>query len=307
MKSIQKRRNWKNYIPLYLMAAPALIYVFINNYMPLYGLQIAFRELDYAKGIFKGDFVGLENFRFLFSNSDAWIMTRNTILYNLLFIIVNTILSIAVAILFNEVKNKLAAKIYQTAILIPFIISMVIVSYLTFAFLSSESGFINNTILKALGKDPISWYSEPKYWPFILLFVSQWKGIGYSILMYLTTIMGISGDYYEAAEIDGASRWQQIRMITLPLIKPTFIVLTVLAVGRIFYSDFGLFYQIPMNSGPLYSATTTIDTYVFRTLIKMGNVTMSSAAGFYQSIVGFTLIMSVNGLLRKFSKENALF
>lgn len=294
-------------MPLYLMAAPGLAYLLINNYMPLYGLQIAFRELDYSKGIFNGAFVGLENFKFLFATSDAWTMTRNTILYNLMFIVVGTVLAIAVAILFNEVKNRVMSRVYQTCVLIPYIISMVVVSYLAFAFLSAENGFINNSILKPLGLDPVSWYTESKYWPFILLFINQWKGIGYSMLVYLATIMGISADYYEAAALDGASRWQQIRMITLPLLKPTFVMMTIMNIGRIFYSDFGLFYQVPMNSGALYSTTTTIDTYVFRALMELGDIPMSSAAGFYQSMVGFILILVANGVIRKFSKSDALF
>jgi len=306
-KKVKKKTRWKAYIPLYLMSLPALIYLFINNLLPLYGLQIAFRKLDYTKGVFKGDFVGFDNFKFLFATKDAWVMTRNTVLYSLLFMVVGTVLSIAVAILFNEVRNKIASRIYQTAILIPYIISMVIVGYLAFAFLSSESGFINNGILKVFGKESISWYSEAKYWPFILLIVSQWKGLGYSILMYLTNIMSISTDYYEAAAIDGASRWKQIRMITIPLLKPTFMMLTILSIGGMFYSDFGLFYQIPRNSGPLYSVTTTIDTYVFRALMNQGNVSMSSAAGFYQSVVGFILILGSNLIVRKVSNENAVF
>jgi len=306
-KKVKKKIRWKVYIPLYLMSLPALIYLFINNLLPLYGLQIAFRKLDYTKGVFNGDFVGFDNFKFLFATSDAWVMTRNTVLYNLLFMVVGTVLSIAVAILFNEVRNKIASRIYQTAILIPYIISMVVVSYLAYAFLSSESGFINNGILKVFGKESISWYTEAKYWPFILLIISQWKGLGYSILMYLTNIMSISTDYYEAAAIDGASRWKQIKAITLPQLKPTFMMLTILSIGRMFYSDFGLFYQIPRNSGPLYSVTTTIDTYVFRALMKLGNVSMSSAAGFYQSVVGFILILGSNLIIRKVSKENAIF
>ncbi len=307
MRTKTKSKNLKRYLPLYLMSLPAIIYLLINNYLPLYGLQIAFRKLDYAKGVFHGDFVGLENFRFLFSTSDAWMITRNTILYNLLFIAVGTVLAVTVAILFNEVRSKAAARIYQTCILIPYIISMVVVSYLAYAFLSAENGFINNSILKPLGLKTVSWYTEAQYWPAILLFISQWKGLGYSILMYLAAIMSISQDYYEAASLDGATRWQQIRMITLPLLKPTFMMLTIMSIGRIFYSDFGLFYQVPMNSGALYNATTTIDTYVFRSLMKLGNISMSSAAGFYQSMVGFILILSANALIRRFSKENALF
>lgn len=307
--SIKKKRktNWRRYIPLYLMALPALIYLFINNYMPLYGMQIAFRELDYSKSVFNGKFVGLRNFQFLFATNEAFIMVRNTVLYNLLFIVFGMVFSLTVAILFAEIKNKVAAKFYQSAMLIPHFISMVIVSYLAFAFLSSDTGFINNTILKLFGAEAISWYSEPKYWPFILLFIQTWKGMGYSLLMYTARLLTISDEYYEAARIDGATKLQQICRITLPLLKPAIIMMTILALGRMFYSDFGLFYQVPMNSGALYSVTTTIDTYSFRALMNLGDITMSTATGVFQSIVGFILILSSNLLIRKVSKENALF
>lgn len=270
-------------------------------------MQLAFRELDYSKGVFHGDFVGLRNFKFLFATSDAWMMTKNTILYNLLFIVVGLVFGLTVAILFNEVRNRISRKIYQSALLIPFFMSMVIVSYLSYSFLSSETGFINNSILKPLGLDPVSWYSEPKYWPYILTFINLWKGMGYSLLMYTARLLAIDASYYEAATVDGATKWQQIRFITLPLLKTVIIMMTLLSVGRIFYSDFGLFYQIPMNSQPLYSATTTIDVYAYRALMRLGDVTMSSATGVYQSAVGFVLILTANTLVRKFSKENALF
>lgn len=301
------KRKWKKFIPLYIMALPALAYLFINNYMPLYGMQLAFRELDYSKGVFGGKFVGLQNFKFLFATDDAWVMTRNTVLYNLLFIVVSLVFGLTVAILFNEVRNKLAAKFYQSALLIPYFMSMVIVSYLGFAFLSSETGFINNTILKLFGADPVAWYSEPKYWPFILLFIHIWKGMGYSLLMYTARLLAIDASYYEAATVDGATKWQKIRYITLPLLKPVIIMMTTLSIGRMFYSDFGLFYQIPMNSAALYSITNTIDVYSFRALMKLGDITMSSATGVYQSVVGFILILIANFIIRKFSKDNALF
>ena len=304
----QKRKiKWKHYIPLYIMALPALAYLFINNYMPLYGMQLAFRELDYSKGVFKGDFVGLKNFKFLFATDNAWIMTRNTVLYNLLFIVVGLVFGLTIAILFNEIRCKLASKFYQSALLIPYFMSMVIVSYLGFAFLSSETGFINNTIMKFFGADPISWYSEPKYWPFILLFINVWKGMGFSLLMYTARLLAIHASYYEAATVDGASKWQKIRYITLPMLKPAIIMMTTMSVGRMFYSDFGLFYQIPMNSGALYSVTNTIDVYAFRALMKLGDITMSSATGVYQSVVGFILILIANFIIRKFNRENALF
>lgn len=302
-----KKSSFKKFIPLYIMAVPALLYLLINNYLPLYGMQLAFRELDYSKGVFHGKFVGFKNFEFLFSTSEAWVMTRNTVLYNLLFIVVNLVVGLTVAILFNEIRNKVAAKLYQSALLIPYFMSMVIVSYLAFAFLSSETGFINNTILKLFGVDPVSWYSEPKYWPFILTFVNLWKGMGYSLLMYTARLLAIDASYYEAATMDGATKWQKIRYITLPMLKPAIIMMTMLSVGRMFYSDFGLFYQIPMNSGALYSITNTIDVYAFRALMKLGDITMSSATGVYQSAVGFVLVLAANALVRKFSKEDALF
>lgn len=308
IKAIKKKKvNLKQFIPLYIMALPAMIYIIINNYMPLYGIQLAFRELDYSTSVFKGKFVGLQNFKFLFATSDAWIITRNTVLYNLLFIIFGMVFGLTVSILFNEIKSKVARKLYQSAMLIPYVISMVIVSYLAFAFLSNETGFLNHSILIPLGIEPISWYQEPKFWPFILLFVQNWKGIGYSVLMYTARIVSISDEYYEAAEIDSATKWQQIIYITIPMLKPVLIMMLVLSVGRMFYSDFGLFYQIPMNSGALYNATNTIDTYSFRALMKVGDISMSSATGVYQSVVGFILLILANAAVRKVSRDDSIF
>lgn len=303
----RRKRNFNQYIPLYLMALPGLIYLFINNYLPLYGMQIAFRKLDYAKGVFRGDFVGFENFKFLFATDYAWIMIRNTVLYNLLFIVVGTVFGLMAAILFNEIRNRAAKKMYQSFLLIPYVISWVIVSYLAFAFLSYDTGFINNSVLKPLGIEPINFYQEPKYWPFILLFSNIWKGIGYSILMYTARLVTISNELYEAAEIDSATKWQQIRYITIPMLKPALIMMVTLSLGRILYSDFGLFYQLPMNSGALYDVTTTIDVYTFRALMKLGDITMSSAAGVFQSVVGFVFLCIANIIVRKFSKDNAIF
>lgn len=303
----KKKRSISQFVPLYIMALPAIIYILINNYLPLYGMKVAFTELDYSKGIFNGKFVGLKNFQFLFTTDEATVMIRNTVLYNLAFIVLGTIISVAVAILFNEIRNQAVRKFYQSAVMIPGIISMVIVSYLAFAFLSNETGFINNTILKAFGIKPISFYQEPVYWPFILFFVSNWKGIGFSLLMYTARIVSFPEDYYEAAEIDGATKWQQIKNITLPMLKPVLILGITLSLGRMFSTDFGLFYQLPMGSGALYGVTTTIDTYSFRALMKLGDVTMSSATGVFQSAVGFILLLVANFIVRKLSKDDALF
>lgn len=271
------------------------------------GVTLAFRQYNFQKGIYKSPFIGLKNFEFLFKNNDAWIITRNTIGYNLIFIILGTVCAIATAILLSEIKSKLSRKIFQTCILIPYLVSIVVVSYLAFAILSEGNGFLNTQVLPALGMDKISWYNEPKYWPYILVFVSLWKGIGYNSIMYYAMIVAIDRTYYEAAVVDGASRWQQIIHITLPGIKTTIVILTLMSIGRIMYSDFGLFYQVPMNSGTLINVTNTIDTYVYRGLMETNNMGMSSAAGVYQSFIGFVLVITANLIVKKIDADSALF
>lgn len=297
----------RKYIPLYIMMLPGLIYMLINNYLPLFGLSIAFKDVNYSKGIWDSDWIGFKNFEYLFKTDDAFIITRNTILYNAAFIVLGLIVSVGVAILLNEIRNKVASRFYQSVIILPFLISIIIVSYLVYAMFSVNTGMVNKTLLPALGLDPISWYTEPKYWPFILTIVHLWKAAGYSCIVYLAAIIGIDPEYYEAAKLDGASKWMQIRKITLPMITPVITILTLLGIGRIFFSDFGLFYQVPMDSGALFSTTNVIDTYVFRGLMQLGDIGMSSAAGFYQSLVGFVLVLVSNYVVRKIDKNNALF
>ena len=301
------KRKWRKFIPVYAMALPGLVYLLFNNYLPMLGIIIAFKKLDFTKGILSSPWAGLENFKYLFKTRDAFIITRNTILYNLVFIVIGTILSIFVAILLNEIRIKSAAKLFQGVILIPFLMSMVVVGNLVYAFLSSDTGLINNSILKPLSLPTVSWYMDGKLWPFILLIVNQWKTIGFSMVIYLAGIVSISSDYYEAAKMDGASKWKQITHITIPMLTPTIITLMLLNIGRIFYSDFGLFYQVTRNSGVLYNYTQTIDVYVYNALMKSGNFAMSSAASVYQSIVGFILILSANAAVKKINREQALF
>lgn len=303
----RKKYKWKKYVPFYLMAIPGIIYFFINNYMPMFGLVIAFKKLNFRVGILKSPWCGLENFEFLFRSKDAWTITRNTILYNLAFIILGTIMGIALAIFLNEIRCKVVSSFYQSVLLIPYLMSWVIVGYLAYAFLSSDTGFLNNTILPLLGKEEISWYTEKKFWPLILIFVNEWKGLGFTMVIYLSSIVGISKEYYEAARIDGAGKWNQIRYVTLPMLKSTVITMTLLNIGRIFYSDFGLFYQVPRSSGMLYDVTRTIDVYVYNALMKNPDYGLASAASFYQSIVGLILILLANWLVRKVDKDNALF
>lgn len=289
------------------MSLPGMLYLFLNNYLPMFGITIAFKDMSGVRGIFGGQWIGLKNFQFLFSTSDAFIITRNTILYNGGFIIINTVVGVGVAILLNEVKNTFCSRFYQSLVLLPYLISMVVVSYLVFAFLSMESGFVNKSILPLFHINSIAWYTESKYWPFILTFVNTWKQIGFQCVIYLASIIGIDKEYYEAATIDGASKWKQVLHITLPSIKPVIIMLVLLGIGRIFYSDFGLFYQVPMNSGSLYDTTNVIDTYVYRGLLQLGDVGMSSAAGLYQAVVGFVLVVIANYTVRKIDKDSALF
>lgn len=311
MKEQIKKKNGfakhRRFIPLYIMMLPGIAYLIINNYIPMAGLIIAFKQVNFRKGILASPWVGLSNFKYLFQTSEAFIITRNTILYNIAFIVLGTVMAIAVAIILNELKGNMSKKTYQTIILVPYLISMVVVSYLANAFLSTETGFINNSILKAFGSDPISWYSAPKYWPFILIIVHLWKNFGYQSIIYYASVVGLDTGLYEAAAIDGATRWQRIWHVTLPGLRTTIITLTLMSVGRMFYSDFGLFYQVPMNSGPLFDVTNTIDTYVYRGLMQNNNIGMSSAAGFYQSLVGCVLVLAANALVRKISKEEALF
>ena len=268
--------------------------------------MVAFKQYNAGKGIYKSPWVGFKNFQYLFATNDALLITRNTILYNVAFIAINLVCSIAVAIILSELTGKIK-NVYQSVILLPHLISSVIIGYLVFAFFSVENGFINNNILALFGKEGVSWYSEPKYWPFIIIFVNTWKSIGFNCIIYLSTLLGFDRAFYESAEIDGATKWQQIRYITLPLLKPTAIMMTLMAVGRVFYSDFGLFYQVPMNQGALYATTQTIDTYVYRGLLQLGNISMSAAAGVYQSIIGFVLILAANLLVKKLDRDSALW
>lgn len=302
--TMSKKAIIKRYLPLYLMFLPGAIYLLINNYIPMAGIVVAFKKYNVRTGIWGSPWAGFSNFKFLFNGNDAWTITRNTILYNVGFIFLNTVIGIIFAIFICDTLNRKLKKIYQSAILFPYLMSAVILGYIVYAFLSNSTGIVNNTFL---GGDGISWYSSPQYWPFILLFVNTWKGVGYGCLIYISAINGIDSSLYEAASLDGATKWQQITHVTLPFLKPTVITLTLMSIGRIFYSDFGLFYQVPRNSGLLYSTTNVIDTYVYRGLMEQSNIGMSAAAGFYQSIVGFVIVLAANLAVRKISPEDALF
>ncbi|WP_339237455.1 ABC transporter permease subunit [Paenibacillus sp. FSL R5-0517] len=293
------------------MVLPGAIWFFFFSYLPLVGTVAAFKEYRFSRegfwaSLMKSEWVGWDNFKFLFSTSDAWLITRNTLFYNIAIIFLGLVFAVALAILLSELVNKRLAKLYQTGMFLPYFLSWVIVGYFAFSFLSMDRGMLNQ-IIGWFGMEPIQWYSEAKYWPYILVFVALWKTIGYSSVVYLASILGIDKSLYEAAMIDGASKWQQIRNITIPLLSPIITIMTLLAVGRIFYADFGLFYQVPRDSGTLYSVTNVIDTYVYRGLKTSGEIGMSTAAGLYQSVVGFVLVIISNYVVRKVDKDSSLF
>ena len=269
-------------LALFSMMLPGLIYLIINNYIPMAGLVIAFKRFNYGKGIWGSDWAGLSNFTYLFKTQDAKNIIRNTIGYNLTFILLGNVLAVAVAVMLNFMRGTLNKKICQ------------------------ENGFLNK-ILISLGKDPVSWYTTSKYWPFILVFVNLWKGFGYSSILYYATVIGIDSSLYEAATVDGANRWKQVWHVTLPGLRGTIITMVLLSIGRMFYSDFGLFYQVPMRSGLISSVTDTIDVFVYKGLTQLNDVGRASAAGFLQSVLGFVLVLTANFIVRKIDEDNALF
>lgn len=308
MKTATKKKNrgLTRSGPLLLIALPGIAYLIINNYIPMFGVFLAFKNYDFVKGIFGSDWNGFDNFKYLFKQ-DAFIIVRNTLLYNGAFIILGTIAAIVVAILMCELGERFRVKFFQSAMLLPNLLSWVVIGFIGFAFLNSDTGFINNTVIKFFGGKDVAWYTTPIYWPVILTIVYLWKSVGYSSIIYMASISGIDKSIFEAAKIDGATKLEQIKHITIPMLKPTVIIMTLMAVGRIFYSDFGLFYQVPMNSGALYDVTQTIDTYVYHGLMELHDVGMSAAAGLYQSVIGFILVISANAIVRKFDNDNALF
>lgn len=308
MKDRMKR--FKNNKELLLLTIPGAIWFLVFAYLPMFGVVVAFKRWRIHGGFFESlmnsDWVGFDNFKFLFQSSDAWLITKNTVLYNLVFIILGIILPVTLAILLNELLNKKLAKFYQSSMFLPYFLSWVVVSYCLYAFLSPEKGYVNG-IITSMGGKGISWYTEPKYWPFIIIFMSQWKAVGYGTVVYLASICGIDKSYYEAAMIDGASKFQQIKYITVPLLKPVMIIMFITSIGGMFRGDLGLFYQLPKDSGALYPVTNVIDTYVYRGLMNLGDIGMSSAASLYQSFVGLILIVTSNAIVRKVDEENAFF
>ncbi|MBT3276039.1 MAG: sugar ABC transporter permease [Spirochaetales bacterium] len=289
-----------------LMALPALIFLFIFNYLPMAGIIIAFKRFRVNLGFFKSPWAGFDNFDFFFKSQDAWRITRNTLAYNATFIVIGLIVSVTFALMLYEIKRRGAVKIYQTVFFFPYFLSWVVVGYTLYSFLNMRYGILNNLIV-SLGGQEMMWYTTPAYWPPILVFMNLWKTIGYFSVIYYAGLMGIDKEMFEAATIDGASKMQTIRHISIPMLSHLMMVLVILQIGRIFYADFGLFYHLPKDIGLLYKTTDVIDTYVFRALRVTGDIGMASAANFYQALMGFLLVITSNLIVRKVSYEHALF
>lgn len=291
---------------LWIMALPAIFLVILLMYIPMAGIILAFKDYKYNLGVFSSPWSGLENFRFFFISGTGLLVTRNTILYNLMNLITSQGIAIIIAIVLSEMKGKYFKKISQSIIFLPYFISWIIVGVFVYNIFNYETGTLN-TILKSLGGKPLDLYSMPTAWIFIIAFFNSWKWVGYISVIYIAAITNIDAECFEAADIDGANIFQKVIYITIPSIKPTIVIMLLLNISKILRGDFQMFYQIVGNNGQLFNATDVIDTFVFRSLINSGDMSMSSAATFYQSVLCFAIIMAVNGVVKKLSPENALF
>lgn len=301
-KNLKKQRKEAS---LLFLALPGIVALFIFHYLPLYGLILPFKFYKYSLGFFGSPWAGFTNFKFLFNGNVIFRVIRNTIGYNLIFIAFGTCISVIIALMLFELGRK-SVKLYQTIMFFPYFISWVVAGFAFRALFDMEYGVLNS-LLNNLGMKEVLWYSEPKYWPFILVIAAVWKGIGYGSIIYYAALMGIDYELYEAAKIDGAGKIRQMIAISIPMIKPIIIMMTILQIGKILYSDFGLFYNVTLNSSLLYPVTDVFDTFVYRSLIDIGDIGMSSAAGFVQAVVGFILVITTNFIVRKINSENALF
>ena len=305
-KQISFPKQLFNYREYLLMLLPAIVFFITFNYIPMAGIIIAFKEYSFSGGIFGSPWVGLNNLKFILMNNDLFMVIRNTVGYNIAFIIVNNVLEIFCAVVLAELGSKLFKKVSQTILLLPFFISWVVVGALTYNLFNYEHGFISS-ILNSFGKPPIDFYNLPLYWIPIIILISAWKSIGYGAVVYLATIMGIDTAIYEAAEIDGASTYQRTFLITIPMLVPTMIIMVLLSLGNIFRGDFSMFYQLVGNNAMLWPTTDVIDTFVTRSLLQSNDIGMSSAVGFFQSIFGFATVVIVNLFIRAYDKEYSLF
>lgn len=297
------RKNWV----LWLFLVPAILFFLVNNYLPMVGIYFAFTDFNFRDGLFGSPFVGLKNFEFLFISGALGRLTKNTILYNVAFILLGNLCQVSVAIVISQLTGKWFKKVNQTLILMPYFVSYVILNVFAYNLFHYENGLINNIVVNVFGGQPLDFYTNPSWWPFIITFFSVWKGLGYGTVVYLATITGIGQEYYEAAKVDGATVFQQIRYITLPGVKPTFIILLIYSLGGIVRGQFELFYQLVGNNGLLFSTTDILDTYVYRATISNVDYGIGTAVGLYQSMIGFAIVMATNYVIKKKEPDYALF
>ena len=295
----------KQKLPLLFLALPGIILIFLFGYLPLFGLVIAFKNVDYSKGIWASDWVGLKNFEFFFKSNDALRVTRNTLVMNALFIVFTLIVSVSVAIMLYYVGRRML-RVTQTVLFLPYLISWVVASYALEAFIDARYGVVNQ-FLNFLGLKNINLYYLPKWWYLIIVICYIWKSAGYYSILYYTRLLSVDPSLYEAAEIDGASTWQKIRYITLYMLRPLIIMLCLIQIGNIFYSDFGMYYFLTKDNGMLYSVTDVIDTYIFRALKTVNDPGMGAAVGLFQSLMGFILVLASNAVAKKIDEEGAIF
>ncbi|HMR47616.1 MAG TPA: ABC transporter permease subunit [Arachnia sp.] len=291
---------------LLLMCLPAIFYFVIFAYAPMPGAWIAFTNFNYRDGIFGSPFVGMKNFEFLIKSGQLWLLTRNTILYNVAFILIGNVLQIGLAVMLNEIRSKYFKKVSQAIMFLPYFISVVLIGVIAFNLLNYDTGYVNSVIVAA-GGNPIKIYSMAGIWPFIIILAHIWQSTGYGSIIYFAAIMGIDSSLYEAAAIDGANAWQRIRHIILPSLKPTFIILLLFSLGGIMRGNFGLFWNLVGNNAALFRTTDIIETSVYRMIVSQNNFTSSTAVGLYQSLFGFALIMVVNWIVRRINEDYALF
>ncbi len=297
--------TWKHKTLLF-MCIPAIVFFIAFNYVPLPGLYVAFVKYNYAKGIFRSPFVGLNNFKFLFTSGKLWALTRNTVLYNLAFLILDHVVAIFMAILINEITHRIFKKVTQTIMLLPYFISAVLVGLIAYNLFNADKGFVN-TAIKFFGGKPWTPYSDPKVWPWLIVLIQLWQCTGYNTIVYFAAIMGIDGEVIEASRIDGVNAFQRIRYIELPMLKPTFIILILFALGGIVKGNFGLFYNIIGSNSILYPTTDILETYVYRATVQDFNFSTASAVGFYQSVIGFAIVMIVNRIIKAIEPDYSLF
>lgn len=290
----------------YLLVLPAVIYSLLFSYLTVPYLFMAFQKFSFKTGLFNSEWVWFENFSFFFKSPRAMSVTINTLWLNFLFIVTGTIVSILLALILNEIRSKLFVKTVQSMLIFPTFLSWIIASYIIYALLSTEYGVLNRFLI-GIGFSKINWYSEPGYWPSILSITRIWKNSGINAVVFLAAIAGMGLEPFEAAHIDGASRLQTVLHITIPLLLPTVTILTLMAIGKIFYGDFGMIYAIIRDNGTLYPTTDVIDTYVFRALRKTGDPSQAMAVGLYQSCLGFLMVYGSNLLTKRYFSEGALF